>query len=93
MSNHVHVLFDCEPYQVLRLDRIMKRIKGATAIYLNEQLKLSGQFWARESFDHLVRSGGEVLRIEKYILENPVKAGIVSNWKDYFFSFTDNSDF
>ena len=76
MSNHVHVLFDCEPYQKLRLDQIMKRIKGASARYLNDLLKLSGQFWERESFDHLVRNQGESLRIEKYILDNPVKAGV-----------------
>ena len=90
MSNHVHLLIDCEKYQKLRLDKIMKRIKGPTAIELNRQLGLKGQFWEKESYDHLVRGLEESQRIEKYILENPVKAGIVNNWENYPFSYSSN---
>jgi type I restriction enzyme R subunit/putative DNA methylase len=59
-------------------------VKGIAAQAGNRLLHRTGErFWQDESFDHWVRSEGEFIRIQKYIENNPVKAGLVAkaeNW-------------
>ena len=95
MSNHVHLLIDTSiqlenelPSEMMlesyvQLDQIMKRIKGPTAVYANRYLGRSGQFWARESYDMYIRNEKMFANVISYILDNPVKAGLVANWQDY----------
>lgn len=94
MSNHVHVLIDTSlqinktndselSEKYVQLDQIMKRIKGPTAVYCNRELGLSGKFWARESYDMYIRNEKMLNNVLKYILNNPVKAGLVEDWEDY----------
>ncbi len=99
MSNHVHILIDTaiqlpqyfeEFHQldkVVPLDRIMKRIKGPTAVRANRILGRNGQFWERESFDVYARDTKMFNNIVSYILNNPIKAGIVKKWQDYKWSY------
>ena len=98
MPNHVHVLLDfsiqLQPNIVatddnyMQLDRVMKRIKGATGHDCNRLLKRSGvSFWQKESYDHYVRNEAELKRIIHYIAQNPVKAGLVKDWRDWAFTY------
>jgi len=85
MSNHVHFLFH-------KLDRslseIMKSLKGFSARQANSVLDRVGQrFWMEESFDRVVRDIGECTNRINYILNNPVKAGIVEHWKDWKYNY------
>ena len=64
------------------LSRIMQSIKGSSAYKCNLVLGRKGQFWERESFDHVVRKGKFDATI-RYVLNNPVKAGLVKNWRDW----------
>ena len=80
MPNHVHLLLTpkIEPSIALR------RLKGASAREANKLLGLTGQpFWQDESYDHLVRNQEEFGRIEHYILQNPVRAGLVRVEEEY----------
>ena len=80
IPNHVHLLLTphIEPSVVLR------RLKGASALEANHLLGLTGQpFWQSESYDHLVRSQEEFERIEYYILQNPVRAGLARSPEKY----------
>ncbi|MBA3634415.1 MAG: hypothetical protein H0W58_16660 [Acidobacteria bacterium] len=65
------------------LGAIMQSLKGYTAHEANKILNRAGQFWEVESYDHEVRNGEELDRIVKYVLNNPVKAGLVKNWRDW----------
>jgi putative transposase len=101
MPNHVHILFDtaCQiidnedicweeiPENYRQLDAIMQRIKGGSARKANLLLSKTGTFWAKDSFDHYVRNQTEWNNILNYILQNPVKAGLVSRWEDWPFSY------
>ncbi len=64
------------------LARIMHSIKGRTARECNLILGRSGQFWEHESFDHVIRPGKFEATI-RYVLNNPVKAGLVKDWSDW----------
>ena len=52
------------------------------ATQANKLLGLTGAFWQRETYDHVVRPG-ELARIVSYVLENPVKAGLVEDWQQW----------
>jgi len=101
MSNHVHSVFTPflnetsvieEPvYGVMSddapLPAIMQSLKGYTAYKANRVLGRSGQFWDEESYDHEVRSSGELRRIIRYVLNNPVKARLVQHWSEWKWSY------
>ena len=45
---------------------------------------MTGQpFWQAESYDQLVRSQAEFDRIEAYIIQNPVRAGLAPSEEKY----------
>ena len=62
------------------LSAIMKSLKGYTARQANKLLGRTGAFWEEESYDHQVRDEEELGRIVRYVLNNPVKAGLVEHW-------------
>lgn len=71
-------------YKNYILTQIMRELKGSTARECNKILNRSGAFWQHESYDHVVRDGREMERLVSYVLNNPVKAGLVNdckNWK------------
>jgi REP element-mobilizing transposase RayT len=99
MCNHVHLLIDttgfnkssetniCGKTKDYPLADTMRLLKGGTARLCNIELCHKGSFWYEESYDHYVRDEKEFYRIIKYILNNPVKAGLVKNWKEWKFSY------
>ncbi len=69
------------------LAAIMQSIKGYSARQANKLLGRRGQFWEPESYDHEVRNENEFWRIVDYVLKNPVKAGLVSRWNEWPYSW------
>jgi len=50
-------------------------------------LKRNGQFWQRESYDHMIREGRELERTIWYVLNNSVKAGLVPSWEQWRWTY------
>jgi REP element-mobilizing transposase RayT len=69
------------------LATIMQSLKGYTALQANRHLGHEGEFWAHESYDHWVRDNDEWQRIIAYVLNNPLKAGLVKDWRDWKWSY------
>jgi REP-associated tyrosine transposase len=69
------------------LDAIMKSLKGYTAWKANRVLGRKGTFWEQESYDHVIRDDIEYHRVRNYVLNNPVKAGLVSDWKQWKWNY------
>lgn len=85
MANHVHLLVT--PH--VPFSDAMRRLKGSTAREGNRMLGIDGvSFWQRESYDRLVRDAEEFRRIGRYIVMNPVKAGLVHDAADFLWSST-----
>jgi REP element-mobilizing transposase RayT len=83
MPNHVHLL--ATPF--VEVQKITKSLKGITAKRANSMLGLTGtSFWQEESYDHLVRNDQEFEKIQNYIEENPVRAGLVRLALEYRWS-------
>ena len=87
MPNHVHLVYTPrlkEKDIYFGLTEILHSLKRHTAREANKILQRSGTFWQDESYDHFIRDNAELERIVKYVLYNPVKAGLVkeqTNWK------------
>ena len=77
MPNHVHVVF--VPLPPHQLQAILHSWKSFSAQAANRLLQRSGRFWQPEYFDHLVRSEESLVRIIRYVKENPRKARL-QNW-------------
>ncbi len=90
MPNHVHLV--CKPlanangnYQAT--SAIMHSLKLYTAHRANRVLGRDGHFWQHENYDHVVRDEMEYQRITAYVLNNPVKAGLVERAEDWSWSY------
>ena len=75
MPNHVHVLVGL--LGTTDIERQCYSWKKFTATQINERLGQSGRFWQEESFDHLVRHAGQFEALQRYIADNPKRAGLV----------------
>jgi REP-associated tyrosine transposase len=87
MPDHVHMIFtplvNERAMEVCSLAEIMDAIKGASAHRINTVLGRKGRVWQTESFDHVLRSSESLDAKVQYVLENPVRRGLVSNCADY----------
>ena len=68
------------------LSAVMHSLKSYTANRANEILARPGQFWQHESYDHWVRDANELNRIVRYIVANPVRAGLTARAVDWYWS-------
>jgi REP element-mobilizing transposase RayT len=80
MSNHVHVLFKME---TVPMAEIVESWKKHTSNKANRVLKRRGAFWAPGYFDTYVRNIKHEQTIVRYIENNPVKAKLVPEPKDW----------
>ena len=85
MPDHVHLALVplCRPQGPIPIAEIMQAIKRASAHRINRLLNRRGQVWQEESFDRALRKEEQFEAKLYYMLENPVRAGIVSNRLDY----------
>jgi REP element-mobilizing transposase RayT len=87
MPDHVHMIFtplvDEGSLEVYSLAEIMDAVKGASAHKINRILGRKGRVWQAESFDHVLRSSESLDQKIQYLLENPVRRGLVTQWADY----------
>ncbi len=89
MSNHVHVVIKLLNNGDVKfpITDIFKKLKSYTALKANKVLERSGSFWQGESYDHVIQNRKELRNTIKYVLNNPVKANLISNWKEWTFSY------
>jgi putative transposase len=86
MTDHLHVL--------LRLDDAgssLGTVIGAFKSFTTRQswrLGSSGQLWQTRFYDHILRRSEEGDRVVRYILENPIRQGLVDRAEDYPYSGT-----
>lgn len=96
MPNHVHLLahvgrpvwssYTRKPSEPYAVTKILENLKWYTALKCNEVLGRSGQFWEHESYDHVVREGRLFATI-RYVLDNPVRAGLVVTAEEWKWSY------
>ena len=87
MPDHVHIIFvpllDELEREMVSLARITQAMKSASAHNINRLLGREGCVWQEESFDHVLRCSESLDHKIDYVLNNPVRAGLVTTPADY----------
>jgi putative transposase len=81
MPDHAHLIF--MPQGGFTLSRILKGIKGVSAHQVNSYRGTRGSVWQDESWDRILRDAAEFEEKLQYMIDNPVKAGLVQSGEDY----------
>lgn len=80
MPNHVHLLFT----QKIGLPCLMKKLKGESAILLNQALGKQGKFWQKDYYDKQIRDERHYCMTYEYIKNNALKAGLKDADKRFY---------
>jgi len=81
MPDHLHWLIQLSDER--NLPDVMKRMKASSARRLNQYLYNKGQVWQRSYFDRCLRKEEDLKQVSRYIIANPLRAGLVNNIGDY----------
>ena len=80
MPDHLHWLMILKNDD---LSELMRLFKGVSSQELNRQLKRQGTFWQRGFYDHAIRKEEDIRAVARYIVANPLRAGLVEVIGDY----------
>ena len=82
MPDHLHWLMSLE--NQASLSDVVGRIKRNTSRQINRELGCTGvSVWQRGFHDHALRSEEDVRDVARYIVANPLRAGLVRRVGDY----------
>ncbi len=83
MPDHLHLLVEGET-SVSNLITFVHQLKQLTE-FLHRR-RNHRRLWQQGYYEHVVRNGEATLVVARYILANPVRAGLVHEPRDYPFS-------
>lgn len=80
MPDHFHWLFQLKKTS---LSLVLKQVKARSAIALNKVTGREGQTWQKGFYDHALRREEDLRKHARYIIANPLRAGLVKRIGDY----------
>jgi REP element-mobilizing transposase RayT len=84
MPNHLHLLIELRPGS--KLSAVLRSFKGYTGSMINRALGRTGSVWYPEFFDRYIRDEEHYNAVVSYIDNNPVRAGLVKQQREWRFS-------
>lgn len=84
MPDHLHVII--QPQGAAPVNRYIRSLKGR-ATYLLHKSGVVGRIWQRSFYDHIVRLAEDLPTAVRYVLENPVRSGLVNGFSEYPWSW------
>jgi len=85
MPDHLHLLFSLADDYPKRMQDWVSAFKRYTAKKIFDLYEIR-PLWQKNFYDRIVRQEESLLEMAKYIIHNPVRKGIVSNWETYPYS-------
>ncbi|WP_434680304.1 transposase [Pseudomonas sp. R1-18] len=80
MPDHFHWLFKLGDGA---LSSLIQRVKSKSAIAVNKATGCEGRLWQRGYHDKAIRKEEDVLGFARYIVANPLRAGLVNSIGQY----------
>src|SRR5471030_3190303 len=80
MPDHFHWLVQLEQRS---LPQLMQAIKSRSTLSVNRASDTQGAFWQTGYHDRAIRDGEDLLPSARYIVANPLRAGLVEKIGDY----------
>jgi REP element-mobilizing transposase RayT len=85
MNNHLHWVFTTlekdNQGNAVYVQDILKSVKQFTSNSINKLENRGGTLWQEENWDTTIRDQEHMYHAINYTLNNPVKAGLVSDWR------------
>ncbi|AAZ24517.1 REP-associated tyrosine transposase [Colwellia psychrerythraea] len=81
MPDHLHWLFELTSDN--HLSKVIQTLKGRSARLINQHDEGQRFAWQRGFYDHAIRTEESLLSVSRYIVANPLRAGLVDNVGDY----------
>jgi len=81
MPDHLHWLMALK--EGAYLDTVMRSIKNVSSRQVNASLKRRGKLWQSGFHDHALRKDEDLVATARYIVANPLRAGLVRSVGDY----------
>ncbi len=85
MPDHQHLIVSGTNLESDTL-KFIKAYKQKTGYWLSKSQ--INAFWQKDCFDHIIRKEEGLINVAKYILDNPVRKGLVEHWQNYPFKGT-----
>jgi REP element-mobilizing transposase RayT len=83
MPDHAHWLIQIG--DINDLATVVNRLKSASARQTNRALGRTETLWQRAYHDHALRADEDIVTVARYIVTNPIRAGLVQRAGDYPF--------
>ena len=83
MPDHFHWLLQCG--EKGDICESIGRVKSISAHHINKRLGRSGKLWQDSFYDHACRKEDVLVPVARYIVANPLRAGLVNSLADYSF--------
>jgi putative transposase len=80
MPDHFHWLVELRSGT---LGNLMRRVKSGSALAITRGLDVQFKLWQKGFHDRAVRHDDDVINIARYIIANPIRAGLVKRCGDY----------
>lgn len=80
MPDHFHWLVEL---QDVTLKTLMRRVKSQSARSINRARKRTGKLWQQGFHDRALRREDDIQTVARYIVMNPLRAGLVKRLGDY----------
>ena len=81
MPDHFHGLIQLA--DGMALSSWVRLFKGRSARHINAMAGCRGAFWQPGFHDHALRSDEDIKKVARYIIANPLRAGLVERIGDY----------
>ncbi|MGB8539129.1 MAG: transposase [Acidobacteriaceae bacterium] len=86
MPDHLHLLMTL-PVDTT-VEKAMQLIKGGFSYRLKKEFGYQGEVWQRRFSEVRIRDGQSFFEHRDYIVQNPVKAGLVNRAEQYPYCYT-----
>lgn len=78
MPDHIH-FFCTASHDAKSLSDFMKYWKQWTSKRIRRECDIEGTIWHRQFFDHVIRNNNSYAQKKEYVINNPVRAGLVKH--------------
>jgi putative transposase len=85
MPDHLHLLLSLTDEYPKKLQDWISAFKRYTTKIIGESYNVR-PLWQKNFYDHVVRGEKSLVETARYIIHNPVRKGIVTQWEEYPFS-------
>lgn len=82
MPDHCHIILEGKNDDSQTLEAIKRFKQKAGFWFYQNRIGIS---WQKDFYDHIIREKETLEKHINYLLENPIRKGIIADWRDYRF--------